>query len=135
MSGLTENKIGFEKLIELFEQTQNKLQRQAAGSVDISLVVHNWLFGWYIVEFEQHGADLAEYGRQFFESLSGRLKGKIRGSSVTRLKLYRSFYQQYRTDLLFPKFVRHCRSNHFNSSLGWLSTSWQPLFNLAGHIM
>lgn len=52
MSGLTENKIGFEKLIELFEQTQNKLQRQAAGSVDISLVVHNWLFGWYIVEFE-----------------------------------------------------------------------------------
>lgn len=96
MSELTENKIGFERLIELFELTQNKLQKQAARSVDISLVVRNWLFGWYIVEFEQHGADRAEYGRQFLESLSGRLKGKVRGSSVTRLKLYRSFYQQYR---------------------------------------
>ena len=49
MNGLTENEIGFENLIKLFEQTQNELQRQAARSVDIGLVVRNWLFGWYIV--------------------------------------------------------------------------------------
>jgi len=24
--------------------------------VDIALVIRNWLFGWYIVEFEQGGA-------------------------------------------------------------------------------
>lgn len=48
------------------------------------------------VEFEQHGADRAEYGSKFIETLSNRLKPlKIKGSSATRLKLYRSFYQKY----------------------------------------
>ena len=65
-------------------------------SVDIALVIRNWLFGWYILEFEQHGADRAQYGTQFIKTLSTRLKPlKIKGSSVTRLKLYRSFYQKY----------------------------------------
>lgn len=90
------NKLGFEKLLSLFEQTHNELQKQAARSVDIALVIRNWLFGWYIVEFEQHGADRAEYGSQFIETLSAKLKYlKIKGSSATRLKLYRSFYQKY----------------------------------------
>ena len=40
-------------LVGLFEQTQTTMQAQAARSVDIALVVRNWLFGWYIVEFEQ----------------------------------------------------------------------------------
>lgn len=51
---------GFEKLVVLFAQTQSELQKQAARSVDIALVIRNWLFGWYIVELEQHGADRAE---------------------------------------------------------------------------
>jgi len=44
-----------ENLVSLFEQTQSELQKRAARSVDIALVVRNWLFGWYIVEFEQNG--------------------------------------------------------------------------------
>ena len=47
--------VGFEGLIGLFEQTQTTMQTQAARSVDIALVVRNWLFGWYIVEFEKAG--------------------------------------------------------------------------------
>jgi predicted nuclease of restriction endonuclease-like (RecB) superfamily len=86
----------FNNLVKLFEQTQNELQNHAARSVDIALVIRNWLFGWYIVEFEQHGADRAQYGAQFIKTLSTRLKHlKIKGSSATRLKLYRSFYQKY----------------------------------------
>lgn len=86
----------FENLIELFQNTQSELQQQASRSVDIALVVRNWLFGWYIVEFEQNSSDRAEYGSRFIETLSGRLKlSKIRGSSATRLKLYRSFYKNY----------------------------------------
>ncbi len=92
------SEFGFEALVTLFEQTQTAMQMRAARSVDIALVVRNWLFGWYIVEFEQHGADRAEYGSQFIETLSGRLRPlKIKGSSETRLKLYRSFYQAYCT--------------------------------------
>jgi hypothetical protein len=42
----------FNNLVKLFEQTQNELQNHAARSVDIALVIRNWLFGWFIVEFE-----------------------------------------------------------------------------------
>jgi len=91
------DKLEFSKLIGLLEQTHNQLQKQASRSVDIALVVRNWLFGWYIVEYEQNGSDRAEYGSRFFEVLSKRLAEiKIKGSSPTRLKLYRSFYQKYK---------------------------------------
>ena len=90
-------KLEFSKLVGLFERTQSQLQKQAARSVDIALVVRNWLVGWYIVEYEQNGSDRAEYGSRFFEVLSKRLvEIKIKGSSPTRLKLYRSFYQKYK---------------------------------------
>ena len=51
--------LGFDRLLEIFEQTQAAMQLQAARSVDIALVVRNWLFGWYIVEFENGGAERA----------------------------------------------------------------------------
>ena len=43
----------FEQLLTLFQETHRELQQRAARSVDIALVVRNWLFGWYIVEFEK----------------------------------------------------------------------------------
>ena len=77
--------------------THEEMQMRASRSVDLALVVRNWLFGCYIVEFEQNGADRAKYGSRFLESLSAKLKlVGIKGTSSTRLKLYRSFYQQYR---------------------------------------
>ncbi len=87
----------FENLIGLFEQTQAAALRQASRSVNTALVARNWLFGWYIVEYEQSGLDRAEYGERFFERLSKKLTDlKIKGSSPTRLKLYRSFYRAYK---------------------------------------
>jgi predicted nuclease of restriction endonuclease-like (RecB) superfamily len=87
----------FENLVELFEQTHRTLQQRAARSVDLTLVVRNWLFGWYIVEYEQRGEDRARYGSRLLASLSNRLKVLgIKGNSSTRLKLYRSFYQQHK---------------------------------------
>lgn len=88
----------FKHLVSLFEQTQNAMQSQAARSVDIALVVRNWLFGWYIIEFENGGADRAElYGKKLFEKLALRLKQSgLKGLSVTNLKLYRSFYESFK---------------------------------------
>ena len=60
----------FERLVELCRRTHEETRRSAARAVDRSLVVRNWLFGWYIVEFEQSGADRAEYGRQTLKKLS-----------------------------------------------------------------
>ena len=85
----------FENLVELCRRTHEETQRSAARVVDRSLVARNYLFGWYIVEYEQNGADRAEYGSQLLARVFSRLqKIGIKGSSATRLKLYRRFYQQ-----------------------------------------
>ena len=84
-------------LIQLFEQTQRVMQNQAAKSVDIALVVRNWLFGWYIVEFEQGGQERTElYGKKLINILSTRLSQlAISGMSPTNLRKFREFYQCY----------------------------------------
>ena len=85
----------FERLVELCRWTHEETRRSATRAVDRSLVVRNWLFGWYIVEFEQSGADRAEYGVRLLSRMSDRLRETgIRGTSTTRLKLYRQFYRQ-----------------------------------------
>ena len=94
---LEENGTGFDKLVDLFEQTQSTLQSQATRSVDIALVVRNWLFGWYIVEYQQNGSDRAEYGNQLLKKLSSRVK--IRGCSERNLASFCKFYRYY-SDIL-----------------------------------
>lgn len=90
--------LGFEKLVELFAQTQSELLKQAARSVDIALVIRNWLFGWYVVEFENGGAERAElYGKKLLQRLSAELKqAGLMGVSLTNLKQFRLFYETYK---------------------------------------
>lgn len=89
--------MNFDNPVLLLQQTHNELQTRAARSVDSALVVRNWLFGWYIVEFEQNGEDRAEYGKKLIETLSGRLKQSgIKGVSSTNLKQFRQFFEAYR---------------------------------------
>ena len=85
----------FERLVELCRQTHEETQQSAARAVDHSLVVRNWLFGWYIVEYEQSGTDRAEYGARTLGNLSAALKSKIgRGFSIRSLEQIRRFYLQ-----------------------------------------
>ena len=90
--------VNFNGLVGLFEQTQNTLQKHAARSVDIALVVRNWLFGWYIVKFENGGAERPElYGKELIKRLSKELKRTgLKGMSQTNLKLFRQFYETYK---------------------------------------
>ena len=89
-------KFDFENLVELCRRTHEETQRSAARAIDHSLVARNWLFGRYIVEYEQHGADRAEYGRGLIASLSGKLKaGDVKGGSPTNLRKFREFYLAY----------------------------------------
>ncbi len=87
----------FQSLIELCLATHDRLQLQAARSVDVALVVRNWLFGWYIVEFEDGGADYAElYGKKLISRLAAELKAhSVKGTSATNLRKFREFYQVY----------------------------------------
>ena len=86
----------FDHLVELCRLTHEEMQKQAVRAVDLTLVVRNWLFGRYIVEYEQNGADRAAYGAALMDALTSRLKPLgIKGVSATRLRLYRSFYRVY----------------------------------------
>ena len=87
----------FENLVALCRRTHDQIQRSATRAIDRSLVARNWLFGWYIVEYEQNGADRAEYGSQTLKRLSAALKTKIgRGFSVDALERMRRFYLLYK---------------------------------------
>ena len=97
--GATKNvEMGFDKLVALCEQTQFAIQAQAARSVDTALVVRNWLFGWYIVEFENGGSERAElYGKKLLQRLSANLEDAgLKGVSLTNLKQFRLFYETYK---------------------------------------
>lgn len=86
-----------EQLAALFETTHQRLQLQAARSVDIALVVRNWLFGYYIVEFENGGAGRSElYGKKLIEKLTASLAERgLKGASPTNLRKFRAFYDAY----------------------------------------
>ena len=84
----------FNQLVSLFEQTHNSMQNQAARSVDIALVIRNWLFGWYIVEYEAGGAERSDlYGKSLIKKLAEKLKKRLgKGFSQRSLEQYRKFY-------------------------------------------
>ncbi|MBP7037901.1 MAG: cytoplasmic protein, partial [Bacteroidales bacterium] len=66
--------MNFEQLIEAFEQANEYLQEKAVSAVNQSLTIRNWLFGHYIVEYEQSGEDRAKYGEKLLNSLSRKLQ-------------------------------------------------------------
>lgn len=90
--------MNIEKLISLFQNTHSILQQRAARSVDSALVVRNWLFGWYIVEFENGGAERTElYGKELIKKLSEKLTANLgKGFSKRSLEQFRQFYLTYK---------------------------------------
>lgn len=88
--------MNLESLIQTLAQTHKALYRQASQSINLALVVRNWLFGYYIVEFEQQGEDRADYGSRLIENLAQRLKAVgIPSCSISNLRNFRQFYQTY----------------------------------------
>ena len=55
--------------------------------------MRNWLIGYYIVEFEQHGKDRAEYGAQLLKKLEERVNRK--GLTRNTFQSSRNFYRMY----------------------------------------
>ena len=90
----------FQRLVELCRETHQEMQRRSGRTVDTYLVVRNWLFGWYIVEFEKGGAERSViYGKELINRLAEQLKqAGIKGSSPTNLRKFREFYIAYAAD-------------------------------------
>ena len=86
----------YTQLLTAIDSTSQHLLGRAAAAVNQALVIRNWLVGAYIVEFEQHGEDRAEYGAKLLARLAGDLKERgLKGLSVQMLERTRHFYLAY----------------------------------------
>ena len=56
--------MNFESLVGRINLIQDALQAQAAHAVNLSLTARNWLVGYHIVEFEQHGETTVQYATE-----------------------------------------------------------------------
>lgn len=69
-------------------------------AVNQALILHNWLVGEWILEFQEHGKDRAKYGTRLLETLAADLKAKeIKGFTAAVFRqclLFCSFYPQIR---------------------------------------
>ena len=71
-------------------------QQSAARAVDRHLVLRNWLYGAYIVQFEQNGENRAAYGTRLLENLASDLSARgIKGLGTSMLRLTRRFCEVY----------------------------------------
>ncbi len=87
----------FVELTHVIQSTHDAAQTCAVKAINRMQTMRNWLIGYYIVEFEQHGKDRAEYGSQLLKKLEERVNRK--GLNVTLFKNARNFY------LLYPQIV------------------------------
>ncbi|MBI4649035.1 MAG: hypothetical protein HY738_21215 [Bacteroidia bacterium] len=88
--------MNFELLIQKLQNTHDSLYVSAAKSVNIAMTIRNWLYGYYIVEYEQNGEDRAKYGEKLIRTIEKRLKDSgQKGMSFTNLNIFRQFYLIY----------------------------------------
>jgi predicted nuclease of restriction endonuclease-like (RecB) superfamily len=86
----------YNQLVNQIGQLLTAGRLKAVNQVNTILVHTYWEIGKYIVEFEQHGNEKAEYGSQLFNRLSKDLsnaygKGFSRSNLLYMRKLYLSF--------------------------------------------
>src|SRR5437773_9223717 len=87
---------GYARLVTAIESANTQMVGRAAAVVNQALVVRNWLIGAYIVEYEQGGADRAQYGAKLLEELSKDLETRgVKGCSADMLERMRGFFLAY----------------------------------------
>ncbi len=84
--------MSFEQLAQALMLLNEQTRQTAVNAVNKMATLRNWLSGAYIVEYEQHGYDRAQYGDKLIIKLAKRLG---EGFSPTLLKNSRSFYLTY----------------------------------------
>jgi predicted nuclease of restriction endonuclease-like (RecB) superfamily len=88
--------IDYEALVAAITQAHGQAQHQAVQAVNLALTLRNWLIGYHLVEYQQHGSDRAQYGERLLESLSRDLRRRLgRGFGWRNLEMFRRFYLTY----------------------------------------
>lgn len=120
----------FNDLASIVQTTHDAAQSSVVKAINRMQTMRNWLIGYYIVEFEQHGKDRAEYGTQLLKKLEERVDRK--GVNVTLLQMSRNFYKLYpqMVNLFVPNQKYSTASNISESSVQLKSNSSNNETNL-----
>lgn len=120
----------FNDLASIVQTTHDAAQSSAVKAINRMQTMRNWLIGYYIVEFEQHGKDRAEYGTQLLKKLEERVDRK--GVNVTLLQMSRNFYKLYpqMVNLFVPNQKYSTASNNSGNSVQLKSNSSNNETNL-----
>lgn len=111
----------FNDLASIIQSTHDVAQSSAIRAINRMQTMRNWLIGYYIVEFEQHGKDRAEYGTQLLKKLEEQVNRK--GLNVTLFQTSRNFYN------LYPQMGGLFVPNEIYSTLSNKSESRIPLMD------
>ena len=88
-----ETAFSFEHLSELVLQLHDSAYSATVKSINRFATIRNYVIGFYIVEYEQHGNDRAKYGDRLLKRLAERVNR--RGINETLLTNSRKFYLTY----------------------------------------
>ena len=111
----------FNDLASIIQSTHDAAQSSAVRAINRMQTMRNWLIGYYIVEFEQHGKDRAEYGTQLLKKLEERVNRK--GLNVTLFQASRNFYGLYPQmgGLFVPNEIYSTLSNKLGTDSSFIS--------------
>ena len=111
----------FSDLASIIQSTHDAAQSSAVRAINRMQTMRNWLIGYYIVEFEQHGKDRAEYGTQLLKKLEERVNRK--GLNVTLFQTSRNFYSLYPQmgGLFVPNEIYSTLSNKLGTDSSFIS--------------
>jgi predicted nuclease of restriction endonuclease-like (RecB) superfamily len=86
----------YSRVIDTIGSTLAEGRQKAATQINTTLIETNWTIGRHIVEFEQNGAERAEYGSQLLTTLAKDLTVKYgKGFSRSNLFQCRQIYLQF----------------------------------------
>ena len=88
-----ETSFSFDHLSELVLQLHDSAYSATVKAINRFATIRNYVIGFYIVEYEQHGNDRAKYGDRLLKRLAESVNK--RGINETILKNCRRFYLAY----------------------------------------
>jgi predicted nuclease of restriction endonuclease-like (RecB) superfamily len=106
----------YQKLVDTIGVTIESARQKAIQAVNNELLSANWEIGKYIVEYEQHGNEKAEYGSALLTNLAKDLKARFgKGFSKSNVYLMRQFYLKYQ---IFQSVTGKLTWTHYAELLG-----------------
>ena len=88
-----DKEFSFDHLSDVVTQLHDSAYSATVKAINRFATVRNYVIGFYIVEYEQHGSDRAKYGDRLLKRLAERVNK--RGINETLLQSCRRFYALY----------------------------------------